>query len=67
VTRVDECLAVLELRRGCTPADVARAYRRLCQRYHPDRFAGDAEKSRAANELLAAINAAYSYLTGKPG
>jgi curved DNA-binding protein CbpA len=53
---------VLELPAGATRADVVRAYRRLCKRYHPDGYAGDPEKTPLANELLAEVNAAYAYL-----
>ena len=54
--------AILEVAPGVTPAELRSSYRRLCRRYHPDRFDHDAEKSRAANELLAEVNAAYSLL-----
>ncbi len=38
------------------------AYRRLCHRYHPDRFSGDAARERLAHELLLEINRAYELL-----
>jgi len=57
---------VLEVSAGASVEEVRLAYRRLCKEYHPDRFAGAGEEKRAAaNELLAEINAAYAYLTGK--
>lgn len=65
--RLRECLAVLELPSGPTAAEVTQAYRRLCKRYHPDRFAGDPERTRLANELLAEINAAYAYVLRRAG
>lgn len=58
--RLMRCLAVLELRPGCSAAELATAYRRLCKRYHPDRR--PVEEAALANELLAEINAAYEYL-----
>ena len=59
----ERCLAVLELTRDATAEQVRSAYRRMCRRYHPDRFAGSPEKSRVANQVLMEINAAYAYLT----
>jgi curved DNA-binding protein CbpA len=61
--RREECLAILEVARDASRAEIVGAYRRLCKRYHPDRFAADPAKVTLANELLAAINAAYDYLT----
>ena len=36
--RVQELLAVLDLREGATAAEVGDAYRRLAKAHHPDRF-----------------------------
>ena len=58
--RLAECLVMLELDPGCTAEEAAAAHRRLCKRYHPDRYAGD--RVLLANELLAEINAAYDHL-----
>ena len=55
-------LTVLELGPGAEPDAIRAAYRRLCRRYHPDFYAGDEARSRAANELLAEINRAYELL-----
>jgi len=63
--RLAECLAILEVQAGCTRAELAAAYRRLCKRYHPDRQRP--ERAAAANELLAEINAAYEYLEPRVG
>jgi len=60
--KLHEALAVLELQPGATRVELKAAYKRLCKRYHPDRFAGDAHKAGIANELLTAINVAYAYL-----
>jgi DnaJ-domain-containing protein 1 len=56
-------LAILELGPAANGDEIRSAYRRLCRRYHPDRFARDEAKSLAANELLAEINLAYQVLT----
>jgi DnaJ-domain-containing protein 1 len=58
-------LSVLELPAGASGEEIRSAYRRLCRRYHPDRFESDPGKCRAANELLAEINAAYELLRGE--
>jgi len=63
--RLAECLAILELRAGCTREQLSAAYRRLCKRYHPDRHRP--ERAAAANELLAEINAAHDYLRRRLG
>ena len=59
--------AILEVAPSATPSELRSSYRRLCRRYHPDRFDQDAEKSRAATELLAEVNAAYDLLTADRG
>lgn len=59
-------LRILELGCDAGATEIRSAYRRLCRRYHPDRFANDADKSASANELLAEINRAYEVLTGAP-
>ncbi len=55
-------LAVLELAPGATPEQVRSAYLHLCRNYHPDRFANDDAKSRAAHELFVEIQGAYELL-----
>lgn len=54
--------AVLELPVGADATDLRRSYRRLCRRYHPDRFDAEPGKRAAATELLAEINRAYDLL-----
>ncbi len=55
-------LAILELPPTASAAEIKSAYRRLCGKYHPDRFANDPEKAAVANTLLAEINRAYDAL-----
>jgi curved DNA-binding protein CbpA len=50
---------VLQVERGAPPERVRAAYRRLAQKYHPDKMPGNANASRA----MAAINAAYEVLS----
>lgn len=60
-------LEILELGPNADRDEIRSAYRRLCKRYHPDRFSRDEAKSLVANELLAEINLAYQILTeGSP-
>jgi hypothetical protein len=49
---------VLQVERDATPERVRTAYRRLAQRYHPDKMPGNANAVRA----MTAINAAYEVL-----
>lgn len=60
--RRTESLRVLELKPGASADDIKKAYRRLCAKYHPDRFANQPEKLQTANDLFTQINAAYDYL-----
>jgi DnaJ-domain-containing protein 1 len=57
-----ESLRILELNADASPEDIKRAYRRLCTRFHPDRFANDPEKLKVANDLFTRINEAYDFL-----
>jgi len=50
---------VLSVERDAAPERVRAAYRRLAQKYHPDKMPGNANASRA----MAAINAAYEVLS----
>ncbi|CAI9174575.1 unnamed protein product [Rangifer tarandus platyrhynchus] len=51
--------AVLELKKGASPEDVKKAYRRLALKYHPDKNPGDAQ----AAEIFKEINTAHSVLS----
>lgn len=61
--RVNELLAVLDLRDGATADDIGTAYRRLAKRHHPDRYVtAEADVQAFHEERMAAINAAYRAL-----
>ncbi|XP_058407562.1 dnaJ homolog subfamily C member 5G [Diceros bicornis minor] len=51
--------AVLELKKGASPEDIKKAYRRLALKYHPDKNPGDAQ----AAEIFKEINTAHSILS----
>jgi len=50
---------VLQVEREASPERVRAAYRKLAQKYHPDKMPGNANAVRA----MAAINAAYEVLS----
>ena len=50
---------VLQVERDASPERVRAAYRKLAQKYHPDKMPGNANAVRA----MAAINAAYEVLS----
>jgi hypothetical protein len=50
---------VLRVERNAPPELIRRAYRRLAQKYHPDKMPGNVNAVRA----MAAINAAYDVLS----
>ena len=50
---------VLQVERDASPERVRAAYRKLAQKYHPDKMPDNANASRA----MAAINAAYEVLS----
>ena len=62
-----ECLALLELKGGCTPAEIRKAYQRMVMIWHPDRFPPNSELSLEAEARIKAINEAYRVLRSHPG
>ena len=54
--------ANLELPYGANREAVRAARRRLLSRYHPDRFPGDPDRARLANELVQQLNHAHDEL-----
>jgi DnaJ-class molecular chaperone len=58
-----EHLAVLDLRDGATPDEVAVAYKNLAKLHHPDRWASaDAETRGFHEDCMRTINEAYHAL-----
>jgi DnaJ-domain-containing protein 1 len=51
--------ATLEVAFAAPMTDVRRSYKRLLHKYHPDRFAGEAEKQTLANEVTQRLNTAF--------
>ncbi|WP_145979564.1 DnaJ domain-containing protein [Ramlibacter tataouinensis] len=50
---------ILQVSRRARPEGVRAAYRRLAQRYHPDKMPGNADAQR----VMAALNEAYAVLS----
>ncbi|MEP6790019.1 MAG: J domain-containing protein [Ramlibacter sp.] len=50
---------ILRVGRNAPPESIRAAYRRLAQKYHPDKTPGDAH----AAQVMAALNAAYGVLS----
>lgn len=66
----DDPHAVLGVAPGASPEEIRAAWRRLVREHHPDRHMADGtppEFIRVAEARMAAINAAYAALTGRPG
>ena len=57
--RVRQYLANLELSPGATWPEVDRAYKRLLDRYHPDKHQGHPERHQTAQELTESLTRAY--------
>lgn len=55
-------IQILELGASPTAADAKAAFRKLVKACHPDRFARDPGKAKAAEERMKQINQAFSYL-----
>ncbi len=61
----DEAYALLELKEDCSDEDLKRSYRRMMNRYHPDKLASKGlpdEMMRMATEKAREIKAAYEHL-----
>jgi DnaJ-domain-containing protein 1 len=54
--------AALGLEPGADAPAVRKAYRRLLTKYHPDKFANDPEKLKAATEVTRKLTEAYNGL-----
>jgi DnaJ-domain-containing protein 1 len=53
----------LEVQPGADLKTVRRAYRKALLQYHPDKFANDLEKQKAATEVTRRLTEAYNGLT----
>ena len=53
----------LEVEPGADLKTVRRSYRKLLLKYHPDKFASDPEKQKAATEVTRKLTEAYNGLT----
>lgn len=53
----------LELQPGADLKTVRRAYRKAMLQYHPDKFANDPDKQKAATEVTRRLTEAYNGLT----
>ena len=53
----------LELEPGADLKTVRRSYRKLLLKYHPDKFASEPEKQKAATEVTRKLTEAYNGLT----
>ncbi len=61
---VEDPFEVLGVKAGASAEEVRRAYRRLVQEHHPDRYPDDDEAARVARHTrIAEITAAYRMLT----
>ncbi|MBN1835659.1 MAG: J domain-containing protein [Spirochaetales bacterium] len=54
--------ANLEVPFGTPFPEVQKSYRALLRKYHPDRFAGDAEKLKVATDITQRLNESYQNL-----
>jgi len=54
---------ILEVEPGADLKTVRRAYRKALLQYHPDKFANDLEKQKAATEVTRRLTEAYNGLT----
>ncbi len=59
---IEQFYQVLELPLNASQSDVKIAFRSLARKYHPDRFSGDSNNLKAAEDQFKAINAAYEFL-----
>ena len=57
----------LELEPGADFDAIRKAYRRMVKKYHPDRYANDPEKYKAATEVARKITEAYDGLSALHG
>ena len=56
-----QCLKILELENVTSITELKKAYRKMVQTWHPDRFHGDPRKAQVAEAKLKDINQAYKH------
>jgi len=64
IQRVKQYLANLELDAGATWPEIERAYKRLRDRYSPDKHSAHPERHETAVELTESLTRAYKALRG---
>ncbi len=57
-----QAYANLELPRGASWSDIETRYREMLARFHPDKHRADAERYRAALDVVAGLTRAYQVL-----
>ena len=58
-----ECYKILMTNSGCSWNELRSNYKKLIQKWHPDRFDSEPEKKAAADEKIKYINIAYNELS----
>ncbi|MFK5893257.1 MAG: J domain-containing protein [Pseudomonadota bacterium] len=58
-----DCYRILGLTCGCNWSDVRLAYKKLIQKWHPDRYTDDSAEKSAANDRIKTINIAHQQLS----
>jgi curved DNA-binding protein CbpA len=59
---LQRCYEVLGIQVTASPEAVHQAYKTQVKFFHPDRFTGDPDQQRLAEERLKEVNAAYETL-----
>jgi DnaJ-class molecular chaperone len=59
--------ANLEVPFGADIETVRRSYKHLILKYHPDKYAGDPQKQKAALEITKKINESFEKIRGRQG
>lgn len=57
-----DCYKVLNVRPECTWAELRSAYRKLIQKWHPDRFEDGSKEKIAAENKIKSLNIAYKHI-----
>lgn len=58
----NDCYQILRLEPGCSHNELRKSYKKLIQKWHPDRFNDESKEKSAADEKIKVINIAYSQL-----